>query len=164
MTKKRWVTLELYKERMSFSAGHFTIFSATERERLHGHRYTVGATIVCELPDTDIAFDYTMFKQRIYALCDSLHEYFLLPSESPYLTITPQGEYYQLQFADEQFSLLKKDVKLLPVANITIEGLSQWFLQQLTADTALLTRCLIHKFSVKVFTSPGQCAMTSWER
>ena len=38
---QRTTTLELYKEEMKFSAGHFTIFSATERENLHGHNFSV---------------------------------------------------------------------------------------------------------------------------
>ena len=42
MTKKTYVTtVELQKESMKFSAGHTTIFSATEREPLHGHMYQV---------------------------------------------------------------------------------------------------------------------------
>ena len=38
-------TLELCQEEMKFSAGHFTILSATERERLHGHNFTVYVAI-----------------------------------------------------------------------------------------------------------------------
>ena len=36
-------TIELSKEYLKFSAGHFTVFSATERERLHGHNFSVSA-------------------------------------------------------------------------------------------------------------------------
>ena len=34
-------TLYIDKESHKFSAAHYTIFSATERERLHGHNYVV---------------------------------------------------------------------------------------------------------------------------
>ncbi|EQD50251.1 hypothetical protein B1A_13514, partial [mine drainage metagenome] len=36
----RSVEVDLSKERMKFSAGHFTVFSASERENLHGHNFT----------------------------------------------------------------------------------------------------------------------------
>ena len=39
--KRRWSTLEIGKEDMKFSAAHYTVFSATERERLHGHTHAV---------------------------------------------------------------------------------------------------------------------------
>ena len=39
------VTIRLAKENMKFSAAHFTIFSASERERLHGHNFRVEVDI-----------------------------------------------------------------------------------------------------------------------
>ncbi|MDC0574224.1 6-carboxytetrahydropterin synthase, partial [Luminiphilus sp.] len=39
-------TLHINKQAHKFSAAHFTIFSATDRERLHGHNYGVSARIV----------------------------------------------------------------------------------------------------------------------
>ncbi len=38
-------TIEVSKEYLKFSAAHFTIFSATERERLNGHNFRVSAKI-----------------------------------------------------------------------------------------------------------------------
>ncbi|KAJ1474389.1 hypothetical protein T484DRAFT_1832500 [Baffinella frigidus] len=37
----RYSTIEIGKEDMKFSAAHFTVFSAKERERLHGHTHAV---------------------------------------------------------------------------------------------------------------------------
>ena len=34
-------TIGLQKKNMKFSVGHFTIFSATKRERLHRHNFNV---------------------------------------------------------------------------------------------------------------------------
>ena len=161
---KRLTTIELIKERMSFAAGHFTIFSATERERLHGHSFSIGATITAELPDDGLAFDYAIYKNKMYQLCDSLHEYFLLPAKSPHLNISEEGEYYHVLFDQDKLFFLKKDVKLLPVANITIEELSYWFLKQLTDNKKELDHYLIDKFTMRVYSAPGQCAMACWER
>ena len=39
-------TLHIDKQAHKFSAAHFTIFSETDRERLHGHNYGVSARIL----------------------------------------------------------------------------------------------------------------------
>ena len=46
---ERLTTLYIDKESHKFSAAHYTIFSATERERLHGHNYSVSARIVAPM-------------------------------------------------------------------------------------------------------------------
>ncbi|MDB3933713.1 6-carboxytetrahydropterin synthase, partial [Luminiphilus sp.] len=45
----RLTTLHIEKEAHKFSAAHYTIFSATERERLHGHNYFVSVRIVAKM-------------------------------------------------------------------------------------------------------------------
>ncbi|TDI88420.1 MAG: 6-pyruvoyl tetrahydropterin synthase, partial [Chloroflexi bacterium] len=37
--------MEITKDYLHFSAAHFTIFSATRRENLHGHNFDVGCVI-----------------------------------------------------------------------------------------------------------------------
>ena len=51
----RITTLHIDKESHKFSAAHYTIFSATERERLHGHNYSVSARIVAPMGDNGFA-------------------------------------------------------------------------------------------------------------
>ena len=38
-------TINICKEALKFSGAHFTIFSATDRERLHGHNFRVRAEV-----------------------------------------------------------------------------------------------------------------------
>ena len=45
----RLSTIEIYKENMKFSAAHFTIFSDTHREHLHGHNYTAHVALTTEI-------------------------------------------------------------------------------------------------------------------
>lgn len=47
---------------LRFAAGHFTIMSATVRERLHGHNYHLKASITAPLGDSGITFDYVIFR------------------------------------------------------------------------------------------------------
>jgi hypothetical protein len=45
LSKDRRTVIEIQKEYLHFSAAHFTIFSATVRENLHGHNFHVGAQL-----------------------------------------------------------------------------------------------------------------------
>lgn len=49
MPMDEMTTLYIDKESHKFSVAHFTIFSATERERLHGHNYSVSTKIVAPM-------------------------------------------------------------------------------------------------------------------
>ena len=68
-------TLYIDKESHKFSAAHYTIFSASERERLHGHNYSVSARIVAPMGDNGFSADYNVYKNRLAGLCDALDEY-----------------------------------------------------------------------------------------
>lgn len=159
---KRLSVIELYKENMKFSAGHFTIFSATQREKMHGHNYTVHAAITTTVKDAGLSFDYRFYKNKIYLLCRELNGLFLLPERSEHLKITPRENSYYVQFGEEEFLFPKADVRILPLVNITVEELSQWFIEKLAEDKAELQENHIQGITIKVFSSPGQCGSASW--
>jgi 6-pyruvoyl-tetrahydropterin synthase len=102
-------TLYIDKESHKFSAAHFTIFSATERERLHGHNYSVSARIVAPMGDNGFSADYNVYKTRLARLCDELDEYMLLAGDSPYQTIEEAGACYRVTFAGEEMLFLQGD-------------------------------------------------------
>ena len=128
---ERLTTLYIDKESHKFSAAHFTIFSATERERLHGHNYSVSAKIVAPMGDNGFAADYNVYKRRLKSLCDALDEYLLLAAESPFQSIEEDGAYYRVYFADEEMLFLQADTRVLPLRNATVEEFSSYLLQQL---------------------------------
>ncbi len=155
--------IELYKENMKFAAAHFTIFSATERERLHGHNYQVYVALKVEVQEQGFSFDYRLYKQKLYNLCRQLHHATLLPMHCQHLTIDEDEEYYTAIFGTERLPFLKSDVVLLPLSNITVEELSRWFVEQLTADKARLQEHFIQEITVKVFSAPGQSGSAEWK-
>jgi 6-pyruvoyltetrahydropterin/6-carboxytetrahydropterin synthase len=158
-------TIELTKENMEFSAGHFTIFSPTKRERLHGHNFRVAAKIEAEVAsDRGMAFDYSVYKTIIKGLCDQLDSYFLLPSHSPYLKIEEEADYYFAYFHQDKIPFLKKDVLLLPLRNISVEELARWFVEKLASDKATLEKYQVVGIYVQVFSGPGQSACASWKQ
>ena len=157
-------TVELQKENMKFSAGHTTIFSATEREPLHGHMYHVYLAISTWVEDNGMTFDYRYYKQKMYDLCGLLNQTFLMPTESPYLKYGEDDEYYYFTFNHKKIPFLKEDVTLMPLTNITVEELSRWFIIKLTEDKDELIRHRVEKIKVKVFSAPGQSASHKWKK
>jgi 6-pyruvoyltetrahydropterin/6-carboxytetrahydropterin synthase len=156
----RTTRIELFKEEMKFSAGHFTIFSARERENLHGHNFFIHLETEASVLEDGLAFDYGPLKKRLIALCHELNEIFLLPSHSPHLRIEQTDEHVTAFFADERLVFLKRDVKLLPVRNVTLEELSSYLLDEVTRGWAPEQASGVHRIALKVFSGPGQSAST----
>jgi 6-pyruvoyltetrahydropterin/6-carboxytetrahydropterin synthase len=160
----RLSTIELFKEEMKFSAGHFTIFSKTVRENVHGHNYNLYAAFTTEINNEGLSYDYRLYKTKLYQLCQSLDEFILLPGQSKYLHITEKDGYYHAEFNAETMVFLKRDAKIVPVSNITVEELSNWFLQQILSDQKELNENKILAIQVKVFSGPGQSGSAAWAR
>ena len=156
-------TIEINKEAMHFSAAHFTLFSQSERENLHGHNFQVEATLDGEVGDDGLCFDYNVIKTKLKALCDDLDERVLLPDRSPHLALTREGDYVLALFAGERIPFLPRDVKTLPVRNVTVEELAQWFVDTITRDEEILA-LPIARMTLRVSSGPGQWASAHWSR
>lgn len=162
--KKYLTTIELQKESMKFSVGHTTIFSATERESLHGHMYAVYLALTTWVEENGMTFDYRYYKERVHKLCRQLNQRFLMPQFSPFMQYSEDDDYYYFTFNHKKIPLLKEDVILMPVTNITVEELSRWFVMELIKDTEELDRHRIEKIVIKIFSAPGQSASHEWQR
>lgn len=159
---KKYRTLNYYQGPLKFAAGHFTIFSATHRETLHGHNYALEASVTAAIGEPGITFDYNIFREKLVSLCKMLDKRFLLPANSPYLKIEEDENYYYAIFNTKKLPFLKEDVLILPVTNVTIEELSQWFVEQIITDTAFIHQYAIQKIVIKVFNGPEQSASAEW--
>lgn len=160
----RETTLHLYHGKLKFSAGHFTIFSATHREALHGHNYSLKVAIRARVNDNGMTADYRDFKAKLHGLCEKLNRRFLLPKNSPHLKLESQGEHIHLTFNGKHMTLLQEDVLILPLANITLEELSHWFVMQLKNDEAFIRQSEITAITIEVFNGLEQSAQASWEQ
>lgn len=156
----RLTTLYIDKEAHKFSAAHFTIFSATERERLHGHNYSVSARILAPMGDNGFSADYNVYKKRLKALCDSLDEYMVLAGDSPYQEIAEEGDYFTVTFAQDRMQFLKKDTLVLPITNATVEEFSHYLLQQLVAASQGED---LREIELCVASGPGQKGCALWK-
>jgi 6-pyruvoyltetrahydropterin/6-carboxytetrahydropterin synthase len=161
MTGPTVTSIEISKDYLHFNAAHFTIFSATEREDLHGHTFYVRATVDSTIGEDGLAFDYNLFKSRLKTLCDGIDEKVLLPERSPYLQLSREGGYVVAAFAGERLPFLPRDVLTLPVRNITVEELAPWFLAGLREDSAIAALPLT-RIAIGVSSGPGQWAEAEW--
>lgn len=157
----RYARIEIAKHALNFSIAHFTIFSATERENLHGHNFQVECEIVAPVLENGLTFDYGIIKQAVREICDMLDEKTVLPEHSPHLQLEEEGDYTVAVYNDERLFFLHRDVMTLPVRNTTVEELSHFILQRLLSTPDLTDRGL-KEMVVKVSSSPGQTGCTTW--
>lgn len=162
-TPARLTTIEISKEDIKFSAAHFTIFSASERERLHGHNYFVAIAFTAPVGPDGMCFSYKEIKSRLRSLCEVLDEYMLLPAHSPWIDIHEEGPAYVVTFNDETMHFLKQDTLILPVTNITLEELSRHLLEQLLADQSFVHDSGLCAVTIKVSSGAGQWGSTTWQ-
>ena len=152
-------SLHIDKESHKFSAAHYTIFSATERERLHGHNYSVSARFVAPLGENGFSADYNVYKNRLAVLCDELDEYMLLAADSPHQRIEEAGDYYRVHFNGEEMLFLRADTLVLPIRNATVEEFSRYLLDKLVAASAGEG---LREIELFVASGPGQKAGSLW--
>ncbi|MFV2089933.1 MAG: 6-pyruvoyl tetrahydropterin synthase family protein [Pseudomonadales bacterium] len=162
MPAETLTTVEISKDYLHFNAAHFTIFSSTEREDLHGHTFYVRALITSSVDSNGMAFDYNILKSSLKTLCESIDEKVLLPERSPHLTLTEADGYLVAEFNDERLPFLPRDVCTLPIRNITVEELALWFLDGVKTDPAVAALRLV-TLDIQVSSGSGQWAGTSWQ-
>lgn len=154
-------TIEISKEYLHFAAAHFTLFSPTERENLHGHNFQVTLDADAPMQDNGLTFDYNILKKAVKQLCDDLDEQVLMPTRSPYLEIDEQDDYTYVVFNGERIPFLQRDLTLLPIRNITVEELAQYLLAQLLErdDIKALD---IDNMLLRCASGEGQWASAKW--
>ena len=93
---------------------------------------------------------YSVFKEHLKRLCQSLDEYTLIAANSPHLTISEQENFYRVIFNGEEIPLLKSDTLLLPIRNTTVEELSHYLLTRLLEDNSVIVDNNVQAFEIKV--------------
>jgi len=131
----RLTTLYIDKEAHKFSAAHYTIFSASDRERLHGHNYSLSARIVAEMGDNGFSADYNVYKRKLAALCEPLDEYMLVAADSPYQSVEMTEDEVWVVFDGRTLKFPADETRLLPIANVTVEALAHYLLEKLIQDS-----------------------------
>ena len=124
-------TIEISKEYLHFAAAHFTLFSDTERENLHGHNFQVTLDAEAAIAEDGLTFDYNILKKALKQMCDDLDEQVIMPTQSPHLQIESDDHYTYVIFNGERIPFLERDLTLLPIRNVTVEELAHYLLATL---------------------------------
>ena len=127
--------LKITKDRIKFSVAHFTIFSETQAERLHGHNYYVSLEVrVSDVDPLGFAASMDDLKTASYKISQELDEYVLVPTQNPHLKISEIKDQVEVLWNSKQYLFPKEDVRLLDISNVTCENLAQWFWQRLVKE------------------------------
>ena len=159
---RRLTTIDISKEDLKFSGAHFTIFSADEREPLHGHNFKVRAQVTAPVDDNGMCFNYQEIKSRLRKICKALDEYMLLPGNSPHLHIEQIGEQIKVRFKDEEMFFLAQDTRVLDIRNTTVEEFSFYILDQLVNADNFFIENEVDNISIGVSSGDGQWGSSRW--
>ncbi len=159
---QRLTTIDISKENLKFSGAHFTIFSATNRERLHGHNFKVRAKVTAPVDNNGMCFNYQEIKSRLRAICNALDEYMLLPANSPHLNIEQQGTQYKVIFNDEAMFFIAKETKVLDIRNTTVEEFSYYILDKLVNTDNFFVENDVAHIAIGVSSGDGQWGTSEW--
>ena len=159
----RLTTIDISKENFKFSGAHFTIFSASERERLHGHNFKVRAELVAPVDDNGMCFNYQEIKVRLRAICDRLDEYVLLPGQSPHMEVKTDGGEITAVFNDESMRFPASDTLVLPIRNTTVEEFSHLILTMLVEEDDFFEINDVHSLKISVSSGDGQWGSSGWQ-
>lgn len=152
-------SLFLKKENFKFSSSHFTIFSSTSAEALHGHNYSVEVNVEFNDidPSTELKFDFNEIKKVVREHCELMDEKILIPQHSPFLKIQTSPthkNHTEVLYGERFYCFPSNEVQLLPIANITTEALARYL------HSCFLPKFpkAIQKISVTVGETAGQSA------
>lgn len=150
-------SLCLKKSNFKFSSAHFTIFSNTEAENLHGHNYQVAVYLLFSdvEKETDMTVHFHEIKNKIKTLCEEWDEKILIANKSNFLSIHVSLHYkdhLEVHFAKRRYCFPKNEVCLLDVSNVTSESLARLFYKKLRPQISCL------KMRVSITETSGQSA------
>jgi 6-pyruvoyltetrahydropterin/6-carboxytetrahydropterin synthase len=145
---------------IGFSAGHFTIFDAKSRERMHGHNHAVRCELTGEVGADGMVADYGIFKAMLREACAAWDEIFLLPGNSPHLAVeTTNDGTVRATFNGETIVMPEKDALILPVSNVTLEEPAALMVTNLVEEHAgVFARAKISRLAIQISSGPGQHA------
>lgn len=166
--------ITISKEYLKFSSAHFTIFSDSSLEYLHGHNYQLSLRIECRDAQNGITMEFGQLKKILRGLCDQLDEKILLPTESRFLRVSKSEEHFDVVFTGagfiKSYRFPCEDVAILPVPNITSEMLAQYLcgefrkkIESAWDHTYGDIETMIASFEIEIEETPGQAVAYVWQ-
>jgi len=108
--------------------------------------------------------DYSIVKRHFKQLCEELNELFLIAANSKHLKFREDNKYHYIDFNGEEMIFLKRDIKMMPLENITVEELSSYFLDKFIETFVEKRHENIFHAKVRICSGPGQCGAAEWSK
>lgn len=125
--------VEVTKDSLVFSAGHFITFAGGVCERIHGHNWRVRVEVEGPLDENSYVFDFIALRDHAKAIVDRLDHRMLLPTQSTRIHVSIEGKQAVARFEDRLWSFPAEECVLLPVENTTAELIARWIGRELLA-------------------------------
>jgi 6-pyruvoyltetrahydropterin/6-carboxytetrahydropterin synthase len=148
-----------------FSCAHMTVFPDGTKERLHGHNYTVAVALDVARIDVAAMVPFAPIKAAVQGLCAAWRERVLLAARNPWFELVRDAPDEELEFrlCGERYVLPRGDALLLPIDNVSVEGLAAHAAAVLRDQIAQLGLPQVTALEVTIEESPGQGASCTLE-
>jgi 6-pyruvoyltetrahydropterin/6-carboxytetrahydropterin synthase len=155
---------EHYRVRISddslvFSAAHFITLGPDGCEPLHGHNYRVAAEVSGPLDENHCVLDFLVLRENLKAIVEQLDHRVLLPTESPSIRVTADGEEVAAAMGRRRWIFPRGDCVLLPLPNTTAELLARYVAAELWDRLKTRTDCRPSLVRIEVQECFGQSAV-----
>ncbi|MBY0586819.1 6-carboxytetrahydropterin synthase [bacterium] len=159
---KETFRVEVSKDVLVFSAGHFITFAGGICERVHGHNWRVKLVVEGPLDANQYVFDFLALRDDAKRIVDRLDHRMLLPTESQLIHVASIGKQAEVRFEDRFWSFPLEETILLPISNTTAELIAKWFAHELEREWTERGMALPPVLVVSIEENFGQWA--SYER
>lgn len=103
-------------------------------------------------------YDFVALKKLGRRICDSLDHRFLLPTRNPHLKIRHTDQHWEIDFKDSHYCFPEKDVKPLPLDNVTAERLAEFIWGKVAQEIYGLGDHELDTLTIGVEEAEGQVA------
>ncbi len=143
------------RDQYKVSCAHMTVFPDGSKERLHGHNYSIALALDVERVDLAAMIPFSAVKVALAELCAAWKERVLLAANNPHFTLIRDDRELEFTLCGERYVLPRGDALLLPIDNISVEGLAVHVAELLRDKIAVLSPHIL-AFETTVAESPGQ--------
>ena len=99
-------------------------------EPLHGHTFRAKLTITGELDEFGCVIDFVLAEQILVKVLQQFDQKILVPRDAPYLVMRQEGSQVVLWIFNREWVFELKDVKWLPVKNVSTEAIATIILDE----------------------------------
>lgn len=145
------------REQYKFSCAHMTVFPDGTKERLHGHNYTVAVALELERIDLEAMLPFRAIKNVLGELCADWKERVFVAQHNPHLVILRQDTELEFMLCNQRYVMPIGDALLLPIENVTVEGLAAHVAELLGPKISALSPH-VTALEVTIAEHPGQGA------